>query len=272
MAKSIQAGAQEAWFFFYDANGEPSGSSPTPLANGTSSGAYKLVGIQTAPSAVPEPNDVPVPGDDTSLGVFTFSSADARAITLNFGQMDLTLEGRLQYTDVETFGNIQMGLIDLSTLILASGALIVQGRAIRQDVGFVGQPGWSGIVYPNVQLLPLNRETWEGQTAGSIRYRAAIQLAYNRPWGTTITSSAGSAIGAYGIPFTSSYPVTMDAFRGSLSSFTLNKTPQLVASTLPYVDKVALGVTSINTPTPKNLVLATSAGAGRPGVVLYEYQ
>lgn len=270
--QSIQAGTQEAWFLFYDSNGDPSGGSPTALSNGTSSGAYKLVGIQTAPSAVPEPNDVPVDGDDTSLGVFSFSSADARAITLNFGQMDLTLEARLQNTDVETFGSINMGLIDLSTLILASGALIVQGRAIKRAAGVAGRAGWSGMIYPNVQLLPLNRETWEGQTAGSIRYRAAIQLAYNRPWGTTITSSAGSAIGAYGIPFTSSYPVTMDAFRGSLSSFTLNKTPQAVTTTRPFVDKVAVGVTSINTPTPKNLVLATSVGDGRPGVVFYEYQ
>lgn len=270
--QSIQAGTQEAWFMFYDSNGEPSGSSPDALANASSSGAYKLVGIQTAPSAVPEPNDVPVPGDDTTLGVFSFSSADARAITLNFGQMDLTLEARLQSTDVETFGSINMGLIDLSTLLLATGALIVQGRAIKRASGLSGQSAWSGMIYPNVQLFPLNRESWEGQTAGSIRYRAAIQLAYNRPWGTTITSKAGSAIGAYGIPFTSSYPLTMDAFRGALSSFTLNKTPAAIATTRPFVDKVAIGVTSINTPTPRLLTLDTSVAAGRPGLVFYEYQ
>lgn len=270
--QSIQAGTQEAWFMFYDANGEPSGSSPTPLSNGQSSGAYKLVGIQTAPSAVPEPNNVPVPGDDGTLGVFSFANADARSIVLNFGQMDLTLEGRLQQTDVETYGNIQTGIIDLTTFVLATGALIIQGRAIKKASGVSGQAAWSGMVYPYVQLMPLNRETWEGQTAGSIRYQASIQPAFNRPWGTTILNSAGSPIGAHGIPFTSSYPVTLDAFRGSLSSLTLNRTPQTVASTRPFSDKVAIDVTSINTPTPKNLVLATSVGAGRPGVVFYEYQ
>ncbi len=270
--QSIQAGTQEAWFMFYDANGDPSGDTPDVLPSAQSRGAYKLVGIQTAPSAVPEPNDVSIDGDDTSLGVISFSSTDPRAILLNFGQMDLTLEGRLQNTDVETYGNVQMGLIDLSTLVLATGALIIQGRAVKRAPGVSGRAGWSGIIYPFVQLLSLNRESWEGQTAGTIRYRASIQLAYNKPWGVTITSKSGSEIGAYGIPFTSSFPLTMDAFRGSLSSFTLNRSPQAIASTRPFVDKVALGVTSINTPTPKNLVLATPAAADRPGVVFYEYQ
>lgn len=269
--QSIQAGAQETFFMFYDSNGDPSGSSPDPLANGANSPAYKLVGIQEAPSAVPESENVPIPGDDTSLGAISFSSDQPREMILNFGQMDLTLEARLQNTDVDTFGSIQMGYIDLSTLVLATGALIIQGKAVKRSSGVSGQGAYSGIIYPFVQLLALNRESWSGRTAGVIRYKASIQLAFNNAWGTTIVNKSGSQIGAYGRPFTSSYPMTMEAFRGSLSSFTLARSPVAVETTRPFVDKVAVPVTSISAST-RLLTLGTTVPAGRPGVVFHEYQ
>jgi hypothetical protein len=272
MPKTIQAGTQEAWFMFYDSNGDPSGDTPDALANATSAGAYKLVGIQEAPSAVPESKAVTIPGDDGSLGAIEFASDAPREIVLNFGQMDLTLEARLQNTDVDTFGSIEMGLIDLANIVLGTGALIIQGKAVNRDQGSEGLAAWSGIIYPYVQLLPLNRETWAGRTAGVVRYKAVAQQAYNNPWGTTIVNKAGTPIGAYARPFKSAHPLTMDAFRGALSSFTLNRSPVAVSTTRPFSDKVAIGVTSINTPTPKLLTLSGSVSAGRPGLVFYEYQ
>lgn len=269
--QSIQAGTQQAYFMFYDSNGEPSGGSPTALANGTSSGAYPLIGIQEAPSAVPEAEAVTIPGDDTSLGSIIFSSDAARELILNFGRMDLTLEALLQNTLVETFGSISMGLIDPSVLVLATGALIIQGRAVKQSTGQEGLAAYSGWIYPYMQLQPLNRESAQGRTAGVIRYKGVAQLAYNRPWGTTIFDAGGNQIGGYAIPFTASHPLTMDAFRGSLSAITLAKSPSAVATTRPYSDKVYLGVTSINTPTPKTVTPVTPVVAGRPGAVFYEY-
>lgn len=270
--QSIQAGTQEAWFMFYDANGDPSGYTPDILPDGQNRGSYKLVGIQEVPAATPESEAVTIPGDDTSLGSIQFSSDAAREMILNFGQMDLTLESRLQNTDVDTFGSIQMGVLDLATLVLATGCLIVQGKAVKRSPGVEGRAAWSGLIYPYVQLLPLNRETFSGRTAGVIRYKAVAQLAYNNSWGTTIVDKNGAQIGAYARTFTSSYPLTLEAFRGSLSSMTLTKTPTAVSTTRPFSDKVAIGVTSINTPTPRLLTLASGVSAGRPGEVLYEYQ
>lgn len=269
--QSIQAGTQEAWFMFYDSNGDPAGNTPVALANGANAPAYKLRGIQESPSPIPEAEAVPIPGDDTSLGAISFSSDAAREMTLNFGQMDLQLEAYLQNTALETYGSIQMGLSDPDLLILATGALIVQGKAIKQSAGVQGQAAWSGHIYPYVQLQPLNRETFSGRTAGVIRYKAVAQLAFNDAWGTTIVDANGAPIGGYARPFTSSRPLTMHAFRGALSSFTLLKTPTAVSSTRPYSDKVALGVTSINTPTARLLTLTGSVVAGRPGLVFYEY-
>ena len=270
--QSIQAGTQEAWFMFYDSNGDPSGNTPVALANASAAPAYKLRGIQESPSPVPEAEAVPVPGDDTSLGALTFSSDAAREMVLNFGQMDLTLEGYLQNTAVETYGNIQMGLLDLSTTVLATGLLIIQGKAVKQSTGVAGQAGYSGHIYPQVQLFALNRETFSGRTAGVIRYKAVVQMAFNDGWGTTIVDAGGAPIGAYARPFTSSKPLTVHAFRGAMSSITTLKTPDNIASIRAYSDKVSLGVTSINIPTTPLITFTTPAATGRPGAAFYEYR
>lgn len=270
--QSIQAGTQEAWFFFNDSNGDPSGSSPVPLSNGQDSPAYKLIGIQEAPSAIQESETVSIPGDDTSLGAIDFASDAPREMILNFGLMDLTFEGLLQNTPTDTFGNIVVGQLDVSTPFSATGSLIIQGKAVKQSNGQRGKAAFSGWFYPVVQLKPLGRETATGRTAGSVRYKAVAQLAFDNVWGTTMVDKNGAQSSAYAQPFTASHPVTLHAFRGALSSLTAVRTPSNVASTLVYSDKVSLGVTSINTPTPRLITFTTPAIAGRPGRVMYEYE
>lgn len=270
--QSIQAGVQESWFMFYDANGDPSGSSPTALSNGTSSGAYKLIGIQNVPSSIPEPTNVSVPGDDGSLGNIPFASDAAREFILSFGLQDLTFEGLNQNTPVEQIGEINMGVEDVSSLVTATGCLIAQSKAVKKDGSGAGNAGWSGRMWPFVQLTPLGQEAQAGRAAGVIRYKASLQPAYNNPWGTTIVDNNGSQISAYSRPFKSSYPVTLHAFRGSITSFTLVKSPITVAKTKAFSDKVELTVSSINTPTARLLTLSAPVGSGRPGMVLYEYE
>lgn len=264
--QSLQAGVQQAWFMFYDSNGDPSGKTTTALANAASAGAYRLRGIQEMPTGIPEADAVPIPGDDTVLGNILFSSDAPREFVVNMGQMDLTLDAEMQNSLVETVGEAKMGVIDLSNLVLATGALIVQGKAIIDGLG-----GYSGWIYPLVQLQPLNREKFSGRTAGVIRYKGVAQPAFNRPWGTTIVNKSGSEISAYALPFTTrGGPLTMHAFRGSITSFTLDKGPISVAKSPTYSDKVALTVSSISAVT-RLLTLSAAVGGGRPGMVVYEY-
>lgn len=271
--QSIQAGTQQAWLCFYDSNGDLSGSTPTALANGQIRGSYRFRGIQSMPTGVLEAEAVTVPGDDTSLGSILFSSDAPREFLINFGQMDLVLEGLLQNTPVEDIAGGKMGQIDTPGT-LATCALIVQSRAVKQNAGVAGQAAWTGWMYPYVQIQPLNREEFSGRTAGVIRYKGVAQNAFNNPWGTTIVDSQGSPSSAYARPFAYPYPITMDAFRGDgiLDDFTLALTPINTASTTPYVDKVALSVTSVNTPTPRLMSLGSVPGSGRPGGVIYQYQ
>lgn len=268
MAESIQAGVQQAWLMFYDSNGEPSGNDTTPLANGAHAGSYQFRGIQEFPTGVPETETVTVPGDDGSLGSLSFSSDAPREFVVNMGLQDLQLEARLQNTAVESVAGADMGAIDTPDAVLATVSMIIQSKAVVS-----GRASWSGWVYPYVQLQPLNRETFSGRTAGVIRYKGVAQPAFHRPWGTTILSRAGSAISAYALPFNGAdYPLTMHAFRGSITSFVLDKTPVSVDDLSAYSDRVLLAVSSVNTPTPRLLTLSGAVGAGRPGVVVYQYQ
>lgn len=269
--QSIQAGVQEAWFMFYDANGDPSGSSPTPLANGQSSGAYKLLGIQNVPSSVPEPTSVPVPGDDGNLGNIPFANDAAREAILSFGIQDLVFEGLNQNTPVVQVGEINMGVEDISTLTNATGCLITQSKAVKKNGSGSRNSAWSGRIWPYVQLVPLGQETMAGRTAGVIRYKATFQPAFNHPWGTTIVNNAGNQISAYSLPFKADNPITLHAFRGAITSFTLDRTPSSLSKTTAWADKVALAIASINTPTPRLLTLSTPADGGRPGLTVYEY-
>jgi hypothetical protein len=271
--QSISAGVQQTQFLFFDANGDPSGDSPTPLANGEYKGAYQLVGIQEFPTGIPEAEAVTIPGDDGSLGSILFASDAPREMLANFGQMDLELEARLQNTLVETLGDIRMGLIDTANTILATGALIIQAQSVKRSAGVQGQAAWSGLIYPNVQAQPLNRETFSGRTAGVIRYKLVAQQAFYKPWGVTISDEVNGDIAAYAIPFTSPYPLTLGAFRGDgiITSWTLHKTPISVTKTRPFSDRVAIGVTSV-TPSTKNMLLSAAVPAGRPASVLLEYQ
>jgi hypothetical protein len=270
--QSIQAGTQEAWFMFYDSNGDPSGDSPIALASGTSRPAYKLIGIQEAPSPVQESESVSVPGDDGSLGALDFASDAPREMLMNFGLMDLTFEALLQNSNVDTFGTISMGLLDTDIPFIGYGALIIQGKAVKKAPGVSGQAAWSGWIYPFVQLRPLGRETASGRTAGNVRYKGVAQMAFNNPWGTTIVDKNGAQAGAYARPFTAAHPLTLHAFRGAITSFTLAKTPTSIATTRPYSDKVALTVSSINTPTPRLLTLSAPVVVDRAGAVFFEYE
>lgn len=264
--KSIQAGVQQGWLMFYDSNGEPSGNDTTALSNGESKGSYWFRGIQELSTGLPETDTVAIPGDDSVLGNISFSSDAPREFVVNMGLMDLELEKRLQNTEIEEVAGASIGVADTPDAVLATVSLIVQSKAIIN-----GRASWSGFIYPLVQLQPLNRETFGGRTAGVIRYKGVAQPAFNRPWGTTIRSRGGSDISAYALPFTSDYPMTMHAFRGAITSFTVDKTPVSADKTSAFVDKVALTVSSVNTPTPRLITLSGAVAAGRPGMAVYQY-
>ena len=270
--QSLQAGVQQSWISFLDSDNFAIGNATSAITAGTIRGSYPFVGIQEMPTSILEGETVPVPGDDTNLGNFIFASADPREFLMNFGQGDLTLDALLQSTLVETLGNINIGLGDPGSPNYPTVCLIVNSRAIKRDPGIAGQSAWSGFIFPVVQIQPLNRETLTGRTAGVQRYKGVAQAAYNHPWGVTIAEAVNGDVSSFSFPFTSPYPLTLDAFKGDgiVTAWVLNKTPVDTNGTKAFVERVAATVNSV-VPATKTANITTPVASNGRGVFVYGY-
>lgn len=271
--KSLQAGVRDCWLSFLDPNDNIAiGNNTTAIGAGLIRGSYPFKGIQTMPSGIPEGDVVPVPGDDGLLGAFLFTSDKPREFLMNFGQGDLELDALLQGTKVETFGGMKIGLGDPTNPVYATVSLIVNGRSIIQDGPNKGKEGWASLLYPVVQIEPLNRETLAGRTAGVFRYKATAQAAYNHSWGITLSSLVNGNPASYVFPTEQLYPVTQDGFTGNgvVTNWILNKTPIDTTRTQAVIERVVVPINTI-TPSTKTAALTPAIALNSRGVFVYEY-
>ena len=270
-SKLLSAGVQQTQLIFLDNSNIAIGDATTAIAAGDIRGAYNMRGIQTAPSGNLEGEGVPIPGDDTLLGTIIFPSADPREVLLNFGLGNIELDAILQGTLVQMMGAVRLGLSDPAAPQYPTVCVIHNSHAVSQDVGNSGRAAWKSKIYPVIQLQPLEVETLEGRTAASFRYKGVIQQAFNHPWGVTITNAVNGNSSAFSITTYQDYPMTIDAFRGNgvKTSWVLAKTPVDTNNTFPFVERVALALTSV-TPATNTMLVAAAADGGR-GVVFYGY-
>jgi hypothetical protein len=269
----IAAGTQQTQIAFLDTDNIVIGNNRTaPAAGAAPVGSYNAVGIQDASDIIPEGEDVSVDGDDGSLGAFNFASADPRNFVLNMGQFDLLLNSRLQNTGVVQVAGASMGVGDSPEVQLATVAMIIQGRSIKRSAGQSGREAWTGFILPVVTLRPLDRAAFAGRTAGQNRYQATVQLATNYPYGVTFAANVEKVLSNYIIPFSSEYPMTMDAFTldGILTSWVLSKTPVDVNNTAVFVERSQATVNTV-TPATKTITLASAGVSGRRAVAFYGY-
>ena len=270
--KSLQAGVQQSWLSFLDTENFAIGNTTTTISAGAIRGSYPFIGIQQMPTGIPEGDTVVVPGDDTVLGNFIFTSEAPREFLMNFGQFDLTLDAMLQGTLVETLGNWKIGLGDPGNPSYPSVSLIINSRSIKRDSGLSGQAAWNCFIYPVVQIQPLNRETLQGRTAGINRYKGVAQQAFNHPWGVTIAEAVNGDTSSYVFPVTSDYPLTLDALRGDgiVTAWVVNKTPISTGETKAFAERVAQTVNSITAAT-KTVTITTPIASNARGVIIYGY-
>ncbi len=276
--QTIQAGTQQAWIAFVsnDKNIITGGSVTAPTAGATGSAGIQLTGIQTAPTGIPEGESVAVNGDDTLLGSIEFDSADPTQFVINLGQFDLDTEALLQSTVVETFADsgVSMGVMRPITPDYPDVCLLIQGKAKKQDVSVKGQKAYAGYLYPLCTIQPIGRETFEGRTAGTNRYKVTAQPTSNKAWGTTITESANGTTAATALPFTSDYPMTMHRFTGNgvLLTFTgLSKVPAGTTSAIVAIDGVQQSGNFTLSPANQTITFTSAPANGAKIVVFYQY-
>ncbi len=276
--QTIQAGTQQAWIAFVsnDKNIITGGSTTAPSAGATGSAGIQLTGIQTAPTGIPEGESVAVNGDDTLLGSIEFDSADPTQFVINLGQFDLDTEALLQSTVVETFtdSGVSMGVMRPITPDYPDVCLIVQGKAKKQDASVKGQKAYAGYIYPLCNIQPIGRETFEGRTAGTNRYKVTAQPTSNKAWGTTITESANGTTAMTALPFTSDYPLAMarGTGTGALTTFTgLSKVPAGTTSAIVAIDGVQQSGNFTLSPANQTITFTSAPANGAKIVVFYQY-
>jgi len=271
----IGAGVQRAFLAFVsnDKNIITGGTTTAP-ANGSVSDAIQLVGIQSAPTGIPEGDVVSVEGDDTILGSFQFDSVAPATFIISTGENDLLKDALLQSTLVESVNDMQIGVLRPTTQELPDVCLLIQGRA--KDTGANGASAYMAYFYPRCTIQPLGRTGFDGRTAGAFTYQVVAQPVSNQPTGATLTEAINGTGGATVLAVNSNYPLTMARITGDNTTlaFTLGKQPANATTSNAVVGingvKTTTGYT-FNTVT-NQIVFAVAPALGAKVVVIYGYQ
>lgn len=264
------------WMFggFLDEFGYLVGATPSaPSAGATGSAMFNLVGVKSASPAVPERETIQITGDDELIGEIPLTSLASRRFTADIATQDLQQEAYMQGTNVQTVGEILLGVLDSVNEAEYDMTFILQSRALKQDTAVKGKKAWNGVIIPLAAGKPLGRRAFEERAAASFGLDITPQQAGYHPWGLTILDANAGTTGARFFPFSSEYPIIMERFTGNgvLSTFTLSKTPVSAAKTSVWVRRVLATTSSVNTSTPSFTVSAVVA-SGAEIVVVYEFQ
>jgi hypothetical protein len=274
----LAAGTAYAFGWFIDSNGFPTGgTSSAPSQGAAGSAAFRIRGIKSASPTIPDPERVPVTGDDTLLAEFQFASIATRGFNIEYSIESLTLLSRLLNTTIQTWGEARVALLDIPNPPDYNMGFILQGKAKKQDTGVAGQAAWSGIIMPLSTATPLGRSTFEERGAAVFRYSISPQIAGYDPFGITFGSAVygqGGALGGRYMPFDSEYPVTLHTWRGTgaLSTFTLDYQPVSAAKTPGYSNRVALSTSSVSTTAPYSVTYGSTPAGAAAVVSVYEFQ
>lgn len=270
--RRVAAGTNLGFIGFYDDNGFPTGGTPTAPANGLTTGnpSYNIVGIKTANPTVPEPETVPITGDDILIAEFDFPSIATRRFTVDVAVGDMNLTANMQGTLVETVGDIKVGALDIADRLELDSYLILQGRAKKQDAGLKGKKAYEGVFIPLAQTIPLGRVGFTERGAAVYRFSVAPQLTSNNIWGITIAAANAGTEGLRYREFSSEYPVAIDVFSGNaiVTDWILKHEPVNATKTVAFWDRVQRTVTGVVAATHA----ATVAAARTGGRVVFVYE
>jgi len=246
------------------ANGDATG---VPMAN--------FLGIQRAAPGPGEPDDVDIPGDDTSLGAINFGPDKVPSFLVEFGAFDLAVDAALQTTTVETIGDIRLGVLQPNNPEYPDIAMILQSKSKKKDSGVDGSKSWAGYILPKCNAIPLGRESFEGRTAGNDRFKVTAQVADKKPWGVTILEADLGTDGGPILRFTSENPITQHRHTGDAATliYNLGHTPVSQAKTLIWVDTALLvaGVDYTVVAATGVITFTAPPAAGAKIVTLYEF-
>jgi hypothetical protein len=270
----IAAGFDRLEYHMLDTNGIAAGPSGSITAGATGSGAGRMRGVKTSDIVIPEPDIVNITGDDGPLGSFIFQPTATPGFNIDVGAADLQDEAYFQGTLVENSGDLSFGVLQPKDQAFPDFCLIGVSRAKSKMSGSDGVSGYSGIIIPKCQIVPLGRVSYTEREGGVFRYRVSVTMSDAYPWGQTLKDSINGTTGGAIMPWTAENRITIHAWTGNsvVSTFNTQETPASSSANKMrfFVNNVInSGGLTITTAT-KSVAVVPTPGAVRV-VAVYEY-
>lgn len=221
------AGLERIYWGRIDVNGYLNGLTGA-LANGSDDGMARLPGVQSFNLNLQQPRQVNTEGNNGVLSVYFFEANTLPNGDLVLGAVDLNFIAKAQNTKTYADGDWNVPILQPDSPDYQRLCLITLADAKSQQSGSVGNGGFMGKIYPNVQVVPLG-DAGLSNAGGTTFTHAMIASKFDRlPWGTLLSeSNNGTERGVVYGPFFSEYRFTMHTLigDGTATTVTLDYTP-----------------------------------------------
>lgn len=219
-------GSKYNWYSFLDSAGYAIGTAIT-LANGASSGAGRIAGVQQLGLAVPPARNIAITGDNTLLGAIQIAGDAVPTGNVLTSVYNPTLFNGAQGVIPETVGTTDMDVFGIPCPTFQPMTIISNAPGINQTPGSKGQQGYTTIIWNNITMLPLEETQITDATAHQFTNNVLGTYSSTKPWGASIATSTNGATAALGIRFFNTYPFTIYSFKGdgTIVTVTLDETP-----------------------------------------------
>lgn len=198
-----------------DSAGIIGGTTGTVAQGAAGSPGFRVLAAKDAQNiGAPDPDAVPITGDDAYQGGFIFPSAQVRKFTATAAVLGLDINAILNGSKAYAIGNSEVGILDATPFTALSLAMITTSQAKSAQGSDIGQGLFSGYIIPQIQGVPLGRQTMTERAAGINRIGFVESPAAQFPWGETFTSSNFNVLQGTLIFWTSQYRKAMHRFTG----------------------------------------------------------
>lgn len=204
-----------------DTAGVIGGTTGTVAPGATGSNGFRVLGGKDAQNVgAPDPEVTPDTGDDSYLGGFIFPSAQARKFIHTAAVLGLDINGIINSTLPYAIGSAEVGFLDVQPFLTISMALILTSQAKSAQGSNLGQGEFSGYIIPQIQGVPLGRQTLQERAAGISRIGFVESQAAQFPWGETFKLGVHAVQTAILIPWIAPYRLAMYRATGDGSTVT----------------------------------------------------
>lgn len=185
------------------------------LLPGQSSNGFRLLAVKNAPNiGVPNADTTAITGDDDYQGGFGFPSQQVRQTVAEFAVEALDVNGYLGGGSPYAIGNSEVGFLDASPFAPSNLAIIANGQAKSAQGANLGLGLFTGMIFPQIQGIPLGRQNMQERAAGNNRIQLIASKAAQFPWGETFQQAVHTIITAVQVPFIANNRKAMWAARG----------------------------------------------------------